>query len=555
MDSVSSDDEIDWMFDKSNQTPVKQLEEATSTEKSTPSAWILSRSGNTPDTPYNLKSNTVSSLKDQRTEPGKRGRKSLTSMFPNIVPTAKDFIEEHGYQADSRRRCDTARSSGVTLDQIKNKLVDKIPGLKERGIHKTTVHHMLAPPDKRLKSSSTVYKQEIDAKLCSKQNNIRKEDANSHFYSTRVKYSMEFASKYSNDCVLLSCDNKNKIHIGTLAVSRYHQLRRFYPSGDRPDFPDHDFPFPGYLITPCGYMLLCSKSSEQNIQNKCQDELNREHYPIYRTGPLTVVNRVSQFHKSTVESHTNDLIPILKEQFSLDALVLNSYCPGQSAYNPIEHAWSPLSDALAGVILPPNIHGEEKAPCQQKLSKEEKTQKEAVVFDTAMRRLNEYWNNLKFDGFDVKSLYQPCLEEGGPTRDHSHIHELLSKSPTAIKKNPELFEELQQCIGHIYRRIHSITIIKCTKLNCIHCTENPVIKQEACSLLRRFKGLPSPRPDTKHEGHFLTFIDICDSDVTEYEDIHMPKYQQAELGKCPDCPLYCFTSQTEKQKHRKLFHQ
>ncbi|CAG2243392.1 unnamed protein product [Mytilus edulis] len=76
-------------------------------------------SGNTPDTPYNLKSNTVSSLKDQRTEPGKRGRKSLTSMFPNIVPTAKDFIEEHGYQADSRRRCDTARSSGVTLDQIK----------------------------------------------------------------------------------------------------------------------------------------------------------------------------------------------------------------------------------------------------------------------------------------------------------------------------------------------------------------------------------------------------------------------------------------------------
>ncbi|VDI57154.1 Hypothetical predicted protein [Mytilus galloprovincialis] len=385
MDSVSSDDEIDWMFDKSNQTPVKQLEEATSTEKSTPSAWILSRSGNTPDTPYNLKSNTVSSLKDQRTEPGKRGRKSLTSMFPNIVPTAKDFIEEHGYQADSRRRCDTARSSGVTLDQIKNKLVDKIPGLKERGIHKTTVHHMLAPPDKRLKSSSTVYKQEIDAKLCSKQNNIRKEDANSHFYSTRVKYSMEFASKYSNDCVLLSCDNKNKIHIGTLAVSRYHQLRRFYPSGDRPDFPDHDFPFPGYLITPCGYMLLCSKSSEQNIQNKCQDELNREHYPIYRTGPLTVVNRVSQFHKSTVESHTNDLIPILKEQFSLgksiciiisdngpdwtmhsltniyfmyrlwklsklDALVLNSYCPGQSAYNPIEHAWSPLSDALAALF-------------------------------------------------------------------------------------------------------------------------------------------------------------------------------------------------------------
>ena len=45
----------------------------------------------------------------------KRGRKSVVSLFPEIVPTAENFIKEHGYEADAKRRCDTARSSGVTL--------------------------------------------------------------------------------------------------------------------------------------------------------------------------------------------------------------------------------------------------------------------------------------------------------------------------------------------------------------------------------------------------------------------------------------------------------
>jgi len=55
-------------------------------------------------------------------------------------------------------------------------------------------------------------------------------------------------------------------------------------------------------------------------------------------------------------------------------MLSNSYCPGQSAFNPIEHAWSPLSDALAGVILSPNIPGKDKPPCHQKSSSLKKKQ-------------------------------------------------------------------------------------------------------------------------------------------------------------------------------------
>lgn len=79
MDIVSSDDEIDRLFDKSNQTPDKPLKGATTTEESTPTARILStsRSGNTPDTLSIIRLQTGLCLRDQRYEPVQRGRNSL----------------------------------------------------------------------------------------------------------------------------------------------------------------------------------------------------------------------------------------------------------------------------------------------------------------------------------------------------------------------------------------------------------------------------------------------------------------------------------------------
>lgn len=205
-------------------------------------------------------------------------------------------------------------------------------------------------------------------------------------------------------------------------------------------------------------------------------------------------------------------------------------------------------------MFSPNIPGEDKPPCHQRLPKDQQTKTEAVVFDNAMKKLNEYWNNIKFDGHSVTSSYNPCLEKETPYNDHSEIHELFSKSCKAIKDNKDLFDDLQECMKHIFRRIHSLTILKCQSSDCLHCTHNPVIKTTACNFLRKFKGLPSPAPDKIHEGHFTTFIDMCESECDNYEDTHMPKFQNAQLGKCPDCSLYCFTSKTEKEKHRRLFH-
>ena len=78
-----------------------------------------------------------------------------------------------------------------------------------------------------------------------------------------------------------------------------------------------------------------------------------------------------------------------------------SYAARYSAFNPVEHLWSPLSNHLSGVVFSPRIEGESKAPSQQsRLSSEKLKDKEKIVFDKALD-LGSYWKNVNL-GFHLK---------------------------------------------------------------------------------------------------------------------------------------------------------
>jgi hypothetical protein len=255
---------------------------------------------------------------------------------------------------------------------------------------------------------------------------------------------------YHHMISFISCDDMNKLHVGTLAVSRYHQLNRFFPSEDKPDYKDNDFPYRNSKIIPSGYMVLQHKDTQQTFRQRARsasppiqerygkqrsqscpprqvhesgskyevDKLHRLHFKVPRTGPLTVFNRASPFHSITSVCHASDLSSLLqplKQQGKfvvslvvdggflinfvsyerlwldedLDALIVTSHAPGQSAFNCIEHAWSPLSRWLAGVTFPVNLP-DETPPCQQHLAGNEQRAKEALVFDAAIECLNGY---------------------------------------------------------------------------------------------------------------------------------------------------------------------
>ena len=61
----------------------------------------------------------------------------------------------------------------------------------------------------------------------------------------------------------------------------------------------------------------------------------------------------------------------LFKELNLDFLSVSTYVARYSAFNPIEHLWSSLSNRLSGVVLPSKLNNEDRPPCQQSGTSEE----------------------------------------------------------------------------------------------------------------------------------------------------------------------------------------
>ena len=172
------------------------------------------------------------------------------------------------------------------------------------------------------------------------------------------------------------------------------------------------------------------------------DKLGRKHIKYPRTGPVLVFNRNAQFHTQTMEAHANDFLPLLSTAVQrgrtcngcvvdngpeinptyyvnevhlgnlwfnsgANMITFTSYAAGQSAYNMIGHAWSPLSNRLTSVKLPATLPGEDKPPNKQVLEKEEREEKEKRVLDNAADILVKYWDCCSYDGHAVIPIPAP----------------------------------------------------------------------------------------------------------------------------------------------------
>ena len=72
-----------------------------------------------------------------------KGQPSLVKKFPEIIKTATNFIKQHGFSVQCRRRTETGYSSGVSVSEIRTHLMKNVPGLIDHGISKSTVRRLL----------------------------------------------------------------------------------------------------------------------------------------------------------------------------------------------------------------------------------------------------------------------------------------------------------------------------------------------------------------------------------------------------------------------------
>ena len=85
----------------------------------------------------------------------------------------------------------------------------------------------------------------------------------------------------------------------------------------------------------------------------------------------------------------------LWKECNLDILCVCSYAARYSAYNPIEHLWSPISKHLNSVRFTENAEGDEKPLCSiPNITSEELQTKQFEVFNNAISELcNAYWKS------------------------------------------------------------------------------------------------------------------------------------------------------------------
>ncbi|CAH1785112.1 unnamed protein product, partial [Owenia fusiformis] len=214
---------------------------------------------------------TQNKIQRERTRPGPKpghgGRQPLHKKYPNIVDGAVNYMMLHGFAAQQRRRTDVATSVGVTTKDLRKHLIETIPDLTT--ISTSTVSRLMMPTNLNFKSAK-YYKGVIRAKVPAKNNSLKKDHPDLQFIRSQIATANEIATQYQHNVHLFSCDDKNKVAVGTLAVSRYHQIKKFFLEGDEPNYQDHDFPFPNAKIIPSGYLLLDNSKNCKQRSRSCE---------------------------------------------------------------------------------------------------------------------------------------------------------------------------------------------------------------------------------------------------------------------------------------------
>ena len=122
-------------------------------------------------------------------------------------------------------------------------------------------------------------------------------------------------------------------------------------------------------------------------------------------------------------------------------LILVSYAPGDSAPNPIEHGWAPLSRFLGGVILPRSLPGKnppEERKSRDGLTAEQVSLEESQIVDHVVEMLCSYWQDKTYDGYDIYPKAVLCQEPHEMFSDSKELHKFFLSSLKQITSDEAL---------------------------------------------------------------------------------------------------------------------
>lgn len=151
----------------------------------------------------------------------------------------------------------TSLSGNSVFCQIPRHVLSRIPEILT--ISKSTIRPLLPSPHKSQRAAKR-YGRLVAAKLPPKRNHMTLSKQKDFLFTcAQVNFVSELSEMLVDETVALSADDKNKLNVGTLAVSRYFNIGKMFMTDDQPNYPDHDFPYSGAKLIPAGYLLLKSR--------------------------------------------------------------------------------------------------------------------------------------------------------------------------------------------------------------------------------------------------------------------------------------------------------
>ena len=333
-----------------------------------------------------------------------------------------------------------------------------------------------------------------------------------------------------------------------------------------------------------------NENREAHVTN---DNLGRTHLCVPRTGPLHIRLRAQKLSQATVVNHLTDLYQLLEGQhkpclvivcdngpdwsktsiktvlsmgrlwrdLGLDYLCVIAYAPRDSKFNPIEHAWSPVTSWLSQVVTSATLPGESVPPFKQQITLSEIQEKEQKLFKVEGERICASLNGRYFDTHPVSCQYthtSPLYD------DEDTIRDLTGACKRKLRESPKLQamkSEYKALVQHCKEGRYSIEFVRCENSGCEHCVHLPP-KSKAANLIKKGGGhLFVPTWSDLFPSNYMTFLDQCgqlneDSYTPLPVDEGLPTVEgKSSFGICeiPECSRR-FYSKVDKKRHLTLVH-
>ena len=155
----------------------------------------------------------------------------------------------------------------------------------------------------------------------------------------------------------------------------------------------------------------------------------------------------------------------LWKELNISRLFCITYPTRHSAYDLIQHAWSPMNNALTLVIAATHPTEDQPPIRQTCLAKDELENKTAIMLNNVSNTLKEYWDNLTYNANPVIPIPMTSKNKSSKYKDDAAVKKLVNATVKNLESNEEPFallrKEFKFYCRHINRRRSFLSVIKC----------------------------------------------------------------------------------------------